>query len=98
MAVRERTGRKRYIAFEVLKEDRPLTRGILSRAIEGKIGGDVDVILIEGGRGIVRTGHRLAKTLIDVLNSFEYERDGFELRTLKTSGTIRKLKSRYFGS
>lgn len=101
MAVKEKIGRKRYIAFEVVEDRNGLTRGKLSRAIgaaseESLRAAQIDVILIEGGRGIVRTDHRHSEALKALLRSFVSEQNGFELRPLRTSGTIRKLKRKYF--
>lgn len=100
MVVREKVGRKRYIAFELV-EGPELTRSRLSRALDGRLrkefpGSRIEVILIVEGKGILRTDHRSAERTIEVLNEFDMPADGFKLRTLKTSGTIRKLKKRYF--
>jgi len=54
-----------------------------------------EMILIAGGRGIVRTDQHHASELSSLLDSFSNEQDGFELKTLKTSGTIRTLKEKY---
>ncbi|MCD6330968.1 MAG: Rpp14/Pop5 family protein, partial [Thermoplasmata archaeon] len=43
-----------------------------------------------GKYGIVRCGHLQKEEIIDLLNSLQNEK--FRLKTLKTSGTIKKLK------
>jgi len=101
MVVRDRVGRKRYIAFEILSGADILTRGKLAKVLKANRNGmlrgvEIEVIMIEKGRGIVRTDHRSARVVVDLLRSFDHEREGFELKPLKTSGTIKKLKRKYF--
>jgi RNase P/RNase MRP subunit POP5 len=103
MVVRDKVGRKRYIAFDVASSDGDLSRTRLSKAIGRKLAESAhsmpfEVILIAGGRGIARTNQRYATQLSSLLNSFSNDQDGFELKTLKTSGTIRTLKEKYMQS
>lgn len=103
MVVRQKVGRKRYIAFEIVSGGEGLTRGRMIRAIEHKEEelaqkDPFEVILMSGNRGIVRTGHRTSVSLAGLLGSFDRESDGMEIRTLSTSGTIRRLKKDFFSA
>lgn len=100
MVVREKVGRKRYIAFEIV-EGADLTRSRLLRALISQLDNEspncrIEVIFIVEGKGIVRVDHRCAKRMVEILNAFDAQKDGFKLKTLKTSGTIKKLRSKYF--
>jgi len=100
MVVREKVGRKRYIAFETV-EGADLTRSRLSRALTDRLHDElpdsrIEVIFIVEGKGIVRSDHRGVKRTVEILNAFEAHTDGFKLKTLKTSGTIKKLRKKYF--
>jgi len=101
MVVRQKVGRKRYIAFEIAGCEGNLTKGRLARAVEKKSAeqGDrcpFDIIFISEGRGIARTDQRNQRTIAALLNSFSMESDGLVLETLCTSGTMRSLKEKYF--
>jgi RNase P/RNase MRP subunit POP5 len=103
MVVRDKVGRKRYIAFDVASCDGDLTRTRLSKAIGRKLAESArsmpyEVILVAGGRGIARTDQHHASELSSLLGSFSDEADGFKLKTLKTSGTIHTLKEKYMPS
>jgi len=101
MVVRQKVGRKRYIAFEVSGCEGDPTRSRLTKVI-GKRSAELaggcpfDVILVSNGRGIVRTDHRHQKVLLDLLGSLSAESDGMKIATICTSGTIRTLKEKYF--
>lgn len=101
MVVRQKVGRKRYIAFEVVGCTVDVTRSKLARSIAKKSDESgkhlpFEVMFVLKGRGIVRTDQRHPAELSDILNSFSVERDGFALKTLATSGTIRTLREKYF--
>jgi len=101
MVVKQKIGRKRYIAFEIVSSSDKLTRGMLARSIDelqDELGTNekFDVILISGNKGIILTNHRNAAPLTKLLNSFTEDSYGFELKTLRTSGTIKTLKQIYF--
>jgi len=101
MVVKAKVGRKRYIAFEILSGGEGLTRGklvkaICSRADELEFRNRPDVILIEGGRGIVRTDQRNQRDAVALLNSFSAGSSGLRLQTIRASGTIRTLKESFF--
>ena len=101
MVVKAKVGRKRYIAFEVIAGGEELTRGklvkaICSRADELGLRKRPDLILIEGGRGIVRTDQRNQRDAVALLNSFSAESSGLRLQTIRASGTIKTLKEKFF--
>jgi len=93
--------RKRYIAFEFVKGGDEVGRKDLAHAINERLFRSnanlkYDVILIRAHKGIVLTSHLDANRLREILNSFELEDSGFEMRTLGTSGTILTLKEKFF--
>ena len=101
MVVKAKVGRKRYIAFEVLAGGEGLTRGrlvkiISSRADELGLRSRPDVILIEGGKGIVRTDQRNQKDVVSLLNSLTADPSGLSIKTIRASGTIKTLKENFF--
>lgn len=101
MTVRDRTGRKRYIAFEIVSDGGSLSRGKLAKAIDertGELGMKCrpEVILISNGKGIVRANHRDLEEVLSILNSFSDDARDFKLKTIRTSGTIRTLKEAFF--
>lgn len=96
-----RFDRKRYIAFEFVSGGDAIGRRALAGAIEdrlARLGKKIgfEVILIRAGKGIVLTSHKDGEDLRDLLNSFTSDDNGFEIRTLGTSGTILTLKQRFF--
>jgi len=101
MVVRQKVGRKRYIAFEIVGCGEPLTRSKLTRTI-GKKSNELgasfpfEVMFVTKERGIVRTDQKHPASLSAILNSFSIEVDGFKLKTISVSGTIRTLKEKYF--
>jgi len=100
MVVRQKVGRKRYIAFRVAECGGDLTRSRLAKAIDGKSSEQgrckFDVVLVANGLGIVRTDHKGQAPLVALLNSLSMESEGVRLETLSASGTIRTLKEKYF--
>jgi RNase P/RNase MRP subunit POP5 len=99
MVVRAKVGRKRYVAFEILAGSDGMTRGKLVKAIGAKadetgLRNLPEVILVENGRGIVRTDQRNLRETIVLLNSFTGGQAGIRLRTLRTSGTIKTLRGK----
>lgn len=101
MVVKAKVGRKRYIAFEIVAGGEGLTRGklikeICSRADELGVRNRPDIILIEGGRGIVRTDQKNQKDAVALLNSFSAESCALRLKTIRASGTIKTLKESFF--
>ena len=100
MVVKDRRGRRRYIAFEVVC-DEPVDPMEFKKAIAGeasRLGVDPPkLIQYEKGRGIIRCPHTEAKIMIKTLQGIvEIDRKEARVRTLRTSGTIRTLRERYF--
>lgn len=100
MTVRARTGRARYIAF-IVESAAPVSRPQLLRTLQSAQRGrpsplEVQLTIYEDNRGIVRIRHRDKEEAIALLRSLGGATEGFSVRTLKTSGTIRTLKERYF--
>ncbi len=100
MVVRAKTGRKRYIAFEILPAGEHISRNRLARIIEMKCSeagmkSRLDLILVEGSYGIARTTQRGLEEAKEFLNSLPVDDSTIRLRTVRTSGTIRTLKESY---
>ena len=101
MTVRDRTGRSRYIGF-VVETGRGVGREELTRALGDSarvLGGhfSFQLTVFEGGRGILRVPHRLKLDSVLLLSSVRTigrERIPVRIRTVVTSGTIRKVKER----
>jgi RNase P/RNase MRP subunit POP5 len=93
MVVKERRGRRRYIAFNV--EPRANDESILAylRCAADRIGVKAPkVIQFDGTFGIVRTSPAEKEAMIGALNGTG---EGFAVRTLATSGTLRTLRERF---
>lgn len=96
MAVREKAGRKRYILFKL--EPANLSRKefmkALGRCVESSIPEagmeGLRLILLNRGTGILLCQHTRKEEMIAVLNNMHNV--GINVQTLRTSGTIRKLK------
>jgi len=97
--IREKTGRKRYILFSVEGE---ATRADVIHAINNayrkRYDDDVPWLTVyENGYGIVRCMHRRKDDVVDTLNSLGANKK-FSVRTICTSGTIKKLKEKISNS
>lgn len=96
MVVKEKVGRKRYILFRL--ESATISRKEFARAlekcIEGSMSGEgmegLRLILLNGGKGILMCPHSRKDNVIAVLNGMQSA--GMKVQTIRTSGTIRKLK------
>ena len=80
--------RKRYISFTV---DGNLSRKEMIRHLNrmGKeIGAKITLTVFEGDRGIVLVEHIHKDAAIDAMNSYPL----LKIRTIRTSGTIKKAK------
>jgi len=81
--------RKRYISFVI---DGNLTRKEMIRHLN-RIGKEKGIALnltvFEGNRGIVLVKHTEKDAAIEAMSSYE----GLSIRTVKTSGTIKKAKA-----
>jgi RNase P/RNase MRP subunit POP5 len=100
MVVKERRGRRRYIAFEVISEG-PVDPMELKRTIRSetsRLGIEVPkLIQYENKRGIVRCGHTDKETVIQLLQEIEeIDHKRVRVRSLLTSGTIKTLRDRFF--
>lgn len=102
MTVRERTGRPRYIAF-VVESPAPVSRTQLLRALQAaqRIRASplaLELTIYGENRGIVRVLHWHQAEAIALLQALRGAPEGFSIKTLRTSGTIRTLKERYFST
>jgi RNase P/RNase MRP subunit POP5 len=97
MTVRDKAGRRRFILFEVAGE----TTSGMGRVINlfrqrlpeaGLDGREIRfrVIHFENGIGIVRCSHLVRDQVTEMINSTLLT--GTELRTIRTSGTLKTLK------
>ena len=95
MVVKEKRGRRRYIAFAVSP---PVPRARLKALLErsaAEVGvGKPKLIQFDGRKGIVRCGHLDKDGMVEALQRAGGEE--MEITTLRTSGTLRKLRQRYF--
>jgi len=93
-------GKWRYIAFRVDSgrqiNRRDLVGALLERGRGTPIGDSFRLTVYERGVGMLRVPHKMKDHAIDLLRSVDSVR-GTECKvtTLKTSGTIRKLKEEY---
>jgi len=89
--------RKRYIAFEVLSEEK-IDRKELMEAIHNFSGKPMQkdrlsVMLLQENKGVVRCQHTLKEETLRLLRSINnVGGKKVQLRTIGTSGTIRKAK------
>lgn len=99
MVVKEKRGRRRYIAFEVLS-DKPVSLDELRSVLRAESRHcNIDppkIIQYENQRGIVRCQHTEKERVIEFLNNIKREGGLFSIKTLRTSGTLRKLRKLYF--
>lgn len=92
MVVRAKEGRHRYIAFIVSP---PVPKSRLLAALEGaREGKGLRLVLYDGGRGLVQCGHTAKDEAVAFLSRLEVGTS--RLRTVGTSGTIRKARQKYF--
>ena len=97
MVVKEKRGRRRYIAFEAIGAE--FANQQLPSALQALFNRSGQrspkLIQLEGGLGIVRCLEPEMKSVIETLNASigEGERE-IRFRTLCTSGTLRALRAR----
>ncbi len=95
MVVKEKRGRRRYIAFT---SDEKVSNEDLVSALNSAFGErgmkTPKIIQFDGRKGIVRTSDVDKAKSIEILNSISGR--PFSLSTLRTSGTLRTLRERYF--
>ncbi len=93
-------GKWRYVAFRV-DADRQVTRRdivgvLLEKGRTTPIGDSFRLTVFERDIGILKVPHTMKDEAVKVLGSVDTVRGGrCTLTTLKTSGTIRKLKEQY---
>jgi RNase P/RNase MRP subunit POP5 len=92
MVVKEKRGRRRYVAFETSEiiDAETVSREIISSAVRLGVR-PPKLIQFEGRRGIVRSSEPEKEATIELLNAAE-----LPMRTLRTSGTLKTLRERYF--
>ena len=91
MVVKEKRGRKRYILFNHAKGvPKNKIANVLSKAFEG-LGGKImwKLINYDSRTGVVRVDHKIVARARDIMNQSGTE---FEVKTLRTSGTLKGLK------
>jgi RNase P/RNase MRP subunit POP5 len=93
MVVKQKRGRRRYVAFIV---EPPISYEALLadlRSIGDRLGVKTPkVIQFDGSFGIIRTSPVEKEAIIGLLNG---EGEGFAVRSLATSGTLRTLRERF---
>ena len=92
MVVKDKRGRRRYVAFETseVTDAETVSREIISSAV--KLGvRPPKLIQFEGRRGIVRSLEPEQEATLELINAAV-----LPMRTLRTSGTLKTLRERYF--
>jgi RNase P/RNase MRP subunit POP5 len=92
MVVKEKRGRRRYVAFETSdpSDADTVSREIISSAVRLGVR-PPKMIQFEGRRGIVRSYEPEKEATIELVNA-----SALPMRTLRTSGTLKTLRERYF--
>jgi len=99
--LRRRAGRNRYIVFEIEGEGPFSLRNLIDAVGEGATEKGAEemrlrIVLLEGRKGILRCSHLWKEEAIELLRSIEtIGGKRVKVRTLGTSGTIRKAKRKY---
>lgn len=92
MVVRDRAGRGRYVVFVVTP---PVEKARLVAALKTAPGPDrLRLVEYDGARGLVRCPHTAKDRTIAFLTALRV--GGSRVRTVGTSGTIRKARAKYF--
>ncbi len=92
--------RWRYIAFRIESEGTVSRSDFLDTLLfqgrNSRLGDSFRITVFEGDFGILKVPHKLKEEAIDVLSSIETLRGTRgKVVTLKTSGTIKTLKTKY---
>jgi RNase P/RNase MRP subunit POP5 len=97
--IKDKVGRRRYVLFSVEGEaTRTDVIHAINNAYRKKYDDDVPWLTVyEKNYGIVRCMHRRKDDVVDILNSLEANKK-FSIRTICTSGTIKKLKEKISNS
>jgi len=100
MVVKEKRGRRRYIAFTVISPQNIGWQELSSEMNDRSASMSLHIPLIiqyEDNKGIVRCNHSEKDETIGLLRGLKGEcgRE-FRIETLMTSGTLRTLREKYF--
>ena len=101
MVRRPRGVRIRYVAFQI---EPAVSRAAFADAVRSAcedIAGPVptEIVVFRGGGGLVRCGHRQKESVIVALNGItKVGATAAVVRTIGTSGTIRKATEKYLAS
>ena len=92
MVVKERRGRRRYVVFETSEsvDAETVSREIISSSVRLGVR-PPKLIQFEGRRGIVRSSEPEKEATLELINAAD-----LPMRTLRTSGTLKTLRERYF--
>ncbi|MGD0819011.1 MAG: hypothetical protein ABR986_11560 [Methanomassiliicoccales archaeon] len=92
MVVKEKRGRRRYVAFETSEviDAETVSREIISSAVRLGVR-PPKLIQFEGRRGIVRSSEPEKEATLELINAAE-----LPMKSLRTSGTLKTLRERYF--
>ena len=100
MVVKEKRGRRRYIAFMVVSDFQLSKQELVSKIRERSMELDLkppSLIQFEGKVGIVRCSHLEKDRTIELLGDIGVKGNkAFHVETLRTSGTLRTLREIYF--
>lgn len=93
MTVRDKVGRNRYIAFAVAP---PVDKGRLVAALRAAPGERPRLVTYDGAKGLMRCAHTAKDATIVFLNALRIGES--RIRTLGTSGTIRKARAKFLAN
>lgn len=93
MVVKSKRGRRRYIAFTTEPSTDEELLHSLGSALRGAGVTSYKLIQYDGRMGIVRVKGKDQRAAVEVLG---LPREGLQIITLATSGTLRTLRDRFF--
>ncbi|MGB9881495.1 MAG: hypothetical protein ACPLM9_03475 [Methanomassiliicoccales archaeon] len=99
MDPRKMRGRRRYIAFRIKGNEKislEELETLLKKSYAGYLTRIPKIIEFNGNYGIIRCSNLEKERAIEMLNHIEIERGCCKIETLKTSGTLKSLRSRTF--
>jgi len=90
--------RDRYVAFEFgdPRRAREVSAAFYAAVASWPREDRPSLVFIEGPRGLARCGHRHKDEVIRLLNGLRVGNPPVPVRTVGTSGTIRRARMRYF--
>ncbi|MBC7108012.1 MAG: hypothetical protein H5T41_04375 [Methanomassiliicoccales archaeon] len=92
-------GRRRYIAFRITGNERislEELETLLKESYIGYLPRIPKIIEFDGNYGIIRCSNLEKEKAIEMLNHIKLEKGCCNIETLKTSGTLKSLRSRTF--